>query len=200
MKNVTRLLIGPVAVLVLLALAVLLAAHRIGGRGAEEPVGAVVKLGDRVVQDSHATIAFVGLMALFAFVMWIILRANAGEDKAMPPAKESSASDAASSSKARAAMRKLTRLKIGPVAVLVLLALLALVTVYRARHADEEPVGAVVKLGDRVVHDSHATVAVVVLVALFAFVMWTALRAHEGEDKAMPPARESSASDSTAPR
>ena len=95
---------------------------------------------------------------------------------------------------------KVTRLKIGPVAVLVLLALLALVTVYRARHADEEPVGAVVKLGDRVVHDSHATVAVVVLVALFAFVMWTALRAHEGEDKAMPPARESSASDSTAPR
>jgi hypothetical protein len=97
-------------------------------------------------------------------------------------------------------MRKMTRLKIGPVAVLVLLALLVLVAVYRQRHTDEEPVGAVVKLGDRVVHDSHATVAVVVLAALFAFVMWTALRANEREDKAIPPARESSASDSTAPR
>ena len=94
----------------------------------------------------------------------------------------------------------MTRLKIGPVAVLVLLALLVLVAVYRQRHTDEEPVGAVVKLEERVVHDRHATVAVVGLAALFAFVMWTALRANEREDKAIPPARESSASDSTAPR
>ena len=97
-------------------------------------------------------------------------------------------------------MRKIARLKISPVAVLVLLALLVLVAVYRQRHTDEEPVGAVVNLGDRAVHDSHATVAVVILVALFAFVMWTALRANERQDKAMPPAGESSASDSAAPR
>jgi protein-S-isoprenylcysteine O-methyltransferase Ste14 len=97
-------------------------------------------------------------------------------------------------------MRKMTRLKIGPAAVLVLLALLVVAAVYRARHTDEEPVGTVVKLGDRVVHDSHATVAVVGLVALFAFVVWTALRANEREDKARPSAREPSASDSTAPR
>jgi hypothetical protein len=97
-------------------------------------------------------------------------------------------------------MKKVARLKIGPVAVLVLLALLVLVAVYRQRHTDEEPVAAAVKLGDRAVHDRHATVAVVGLAALFAFVMWTALRAKEGEDKAMPPARESSAGDKTAPR
>jgi hypothetical protein len=36
------------------------------------------------------------------------------------------------------------------------------------------------------------------LMALFAFVTWTVLRANEGEDKAMPAARESSASDKTA--
>ena len=92
MKNVTRLMIVPVAVLVVLALLALLAAHRIGGRGAEEPVGAVVKLADRVIHDSHATVAVVGLAALFAFVIWTALRAE-GEDKAMPPARESSASD-----------------------------------------------------------------------------------------------------------
>jgi len=105
-----------------------------------------------------------------------------------------------SSPKARVAMEKLTRLKIGPVAVMVLLALLVLVTVYRARHTDAEPEEAVVKAEDRVVHDSHVTVAVVGLVALFAFVVWTALRANERDDKATPPARESRASDSTAPR
>jgi hypothetical protein len=34
--------------------------------------------------------------------------------------------------------------------------------------------------------------------ALFAFVMWTSLRAFEGEDKATPPARESSERGTTA--
>ena len=94
------------------------------------------------------------------------------------------------------------RLKIGPVVVLVLLALLTLLVVKRkhltAEEAEDDAVRAVVKLGDPVVRDGHAAVAFLALMALFAFVTWTALRANEGEDKAAPPAGESNASDKTA--
>ena len=98
-------------------------------------------------------------------------------------------------------MKKVTRLKIGPVALLVLLVLLTLLVVKRKQLTAEEAVGdavgVAVKLQDRVVRDKYATVAFVGLIALFAFVIWTALRAKEGEDKAMPPAKESSASGPT---
>jgi hypothetical protein len=57
-----------------------------------------------------------------------------------------------------------------------------------------------VELEDSIVHDSYGTVAFVAVAALFAFVMWTALRANDREGKAMPPRREPSASDKTAPR
>jgi hypothetical protein len=104
-------------------------------------------------------------------------------------------------------MKKETRRKVGPVALLVLLAvaaLLVLLAVHRkgltAKEAEDEVVGTVVKVEDLVVRDRHTAVAVLAMVALFAFVMWTALRANQGEDKAMPPARESSASDRTALR
>jgi hypothetical protein len=101
-------------------------------------------------------------------------------------------------------MKKGTRLKIGPVALLVLLALLTLLVVKRKdltpEEAEDDAVRAIVKLEDPVVRDGHAAVAFLALMALFAFVTWTALRANEGEDKAMPPARESSASDTTASR
>jgi hypothetical protein len=100
-------------------------------------------------------------------------------------------------------MKRVTRLKVGPVAVLVLLALLTVLVVHRrgltAGEAEDETVGAVAKLEDTVARDTYAAVAFVALVALFGFVTWAALRAHEG-DKAMPPARESSASDKTASR
>jgi hypothetical protein len=100
-------------------------------------------------------------------------------------------------------MDKGTGLKIGPVAVLVLLAVLTLLAVKRkhvtAEEAVDEAVRPVVKLGDTAVRDERAAVAFIVLVALFAFVTWTALRAKEGEDKAMPPARESGASGTTEP-
>ena len=101
-------------------------------------------------------------------------------------------------------MKKVTRLKIGPVALLVVLALLTLLVIHRkgltAKEAEDEAVGAAVKLEDTVDRDAYAAVAFLALMALFAFVTWTALRAHEGEDEAMPPARESSASDETAVR
>ena len=99
-------------------------------------------------------------------------------------------------------MKKVTRLKIGPVALLVLLALLTFLVVHRhgltAKEAEDEAVGAVVQLEDTAVRDRYVAVALLALVALFAFVTWTALRAKEGEDKTMPLAGESSASDKTA--
>jgi hypothetical protein len=108
------------------------------------------------------------------------------------------------SPKERVAMKKVTRLKIGPVALLVVLALLTVLVVHRkgltAKEAEDEAVGAVVKLEDTVARDRYVAVAFLTLVALFAFVTWTALRAKEGEDKTMPPAGEPSASDTTAPR
>jgi len=88
-------------------------------------------------------------------------------------------------------MKKVTRLKLGPVTLLVLLALLTLLVVKREHLTAEEA-------EDTVVRDKYAAVAFLALMALFAFVTWTALRANEGGDKAMPPARESSASDTTA--
>jgi hypothetical protein len=106
------------------------------------------------------------------------------------------------SPKERVAMKKVTRLKIGPVTLLVLLALLTLLVVKRqhltAEEAEDDAVRAVVKLEDTVVRDKYAAVAFLALMALFAFVTWTALRADEGGDKAMPPASGSSASDTMA--
>jgi hypothetical protein len=98
-------------------------------------------------------------------------------------------------------MKKVARLKVGSVALLVLLALLMLLVVKRrgltAEEAQDEGVRTVVKLHDTVVRDRYAAVAFLGLMALFAFVVWTALRTKEGEDKATPPASESSASGTT---
>jgi hypothetical protein len=98
-------------------------------------------------------------------------------------------------------MKKVTRRKIGPVALLVLLALLTLLVVKRkhltAEEAEGDAVRVVVKLENTVVRDGYAAVAFLTVMALFAFVMGTALRANEAEDEAMPPARESNASDTT---
>jgi hypothetical protein len=96
MNRVRRLKIGPVVLLVLLALLTLLTVHRRGVTAEEaqdEGVGAVVQLKDMVVRHEPAAVAFVALTALFAFVAWTALRANEGEDKATPPARESGASD-----------------------------------------------------------------------------------------------------------
>jgi hypothetical protein len=109
----------------------------------------------------------------------------------------------ACSPKERVAMEKGTRLKIGPVAVLVLLALLTLLVVKRrhltAEEAADDAMRVGVKLEERAFRDEYGQVAFLALVALFGFVTWTALRAKEGEDKAAPPAKESSASGTTEP-
>ena len=99
-------------------------------------------------------------------------------------------------------MKKVTRRKVWPVALLVVLALLTYLAVHRkgetVEEAEDEAVEVAVKLEDKVGRDDYVVAAFLGVTALFAFVMWTALRAKEGEDKAMPPARESSASDKTA--
>jgi len=60
-------------------------------------------------------------------------------------------------------MKKVTRLKLGPVTLLVLLALLTLLVVKRehltAEEAEDDAVRAVVKLEDTVVRDKYAAVA-----------------------------------------
>jgi hypothetical protein len=100
----------------------------------------------------------------------------------------------------RVAMRNGTRRNLRPVVVLALLVLLALVAVHRrgvtAQEAEDEAVGAVVKVDDAAFRHEFAGVAIVGLMALFAYVMWAALRARE-EDKAMPQASESGASEKT---
>jgi hypothetical protein len=100
-------------------------------------------------------------------------------------------------------MKKVTRLKMGPVALLLLLALLTLLVVKRkhltAEESVDDAVRPVAKLADTVVRHERAAIALLALMALFAFVTWSSLRANEVEDKATPPAKEeSSASGTTA--
>jgi hypothetical protein len=101
------------------------------------------------------------------------------------------------------AMKKETRNNTGAVAVLVLLALLALLVVKRidltAEEGEVAAVRTVGKLENAIIRDERVVIAFLVLMALFAFVLWTQLRTEEGEDKAMPPAGESSVSGTTAP-
>jgi hypothetical protein len=85
MTRVRRLWIGSVAVLVLLALVTLLMVKRqrlTAAEAADVAVQPVVKLGDTFIRDRHAAVAFLALMALFAFVIWTAVRAGAGEGKA----------------------------------------------------------------------------------------------------------------------
>jgi hypothetical protein len=108
------------------------------------------------------------------------------------------------SPKERVAMKEGTRRKVWPFVLLVLLALLAYLAVHRkgetVEEAEDEAVEVAVKLEDKVGRDAYVVAAFLGVTALFAFVKWTALRAKEGEGKAMPPARESSANDKTAGR
>ena len=96
------------------------------------------------------------------------------------------------------------RLEIRLVTGLVLLVLLTLLVVKRqhltTKEAQDGAVWTVVELKDMAGRRKYAVPAFLGLTALFAFVMWTALRAKEGEDRATPPAGESSASGTTAPR
>ena len=94
-------------------------------------------------------------------------------------------------------MTKDTRFSVAPVVVLVLLVLLMLLAVHR-RLTVTEAEEAVVTVHNRVVRDSHSTIALVAMVTLFGYMVWTVLCANQGEAKSMPPTRESSADDKSA--
>ena len=91
-----------------------------------------------------------------------------------------------------------SRLTSAPLAVVVLLALLALLMVSRERITAEEAeigaVGAVVKLKKTILKHERALVAVIFFLALFAFVFWTEFRSSGRDHKSTPPAEESNAS------
>jgi hypothetical protein len=88
--------------------------------------------------------------------------------------------------------------------IITLLVLLSLLLVLLAKRraltideAESDAVQDVVKVQDTVIGDDYVAVVVLAVVALFGFVLWTAIRANQVEDKAMPPASGSSASDTT---
>ena len=94
-------------------------------------------------------------------------------------------------------MKRVARIRFGTVALLVLLALLTLLVVrvkrtqLMAGEAEDAAVRPVVNLVDMLVRHEYAAVAFLVLVALFAYVTWTVLRAHKWKDEAKPPAKAS---------
>jgi hypothetical protein len=93
MKKGTAPNIAPGALLlILVALLILLAVHKRLAT-AEEVEKAVAKVEYHAVRDSHSPVAIIAVVALFAFVAWIVVRGNRGEAKALPPAKGSSASE-----------------------------------------------------------------------------------------------------------
>jgi hypothetical protein len=101
-------------------------------------------------------------------------------------------------------MTKVTRLRLAPFALLVLLVLLAFLVVKRqdltTEEAEDDAVQNVVKAEDTVVRHELAALAVLAVVGLFAFVTWIAIHAKAGEGNATPPTGESSASGTTAIR
>jgi hypothetical protein len=84
---------------------------------------------------------------------------------------------------------------------LVLLALIALLWIHRNGLTADEAVGksagVVVRLTVDASYNEYRAVTVLAVIAMFAFVMWTVLRAYGRENKAKPPAKESSASNKT---
>src|SRR6516225_4294752 len=70
---------------------------------------------------------------------------------------------------------------------LVLLGLIALLAIHRkgltADAAAAKGVGVAVRMEDDVFHDEYRTVATLAVIAMFAFVMWTVLRAKKRADQ-----------------
>jgi hypothetical protein len=86
---------------------------------------------------------------------------------------------------------RMTRQTIRLATLLVFLALVAYLVVHPNGLTTNQAVGEVegeaVEVGRMAVRDKYAIIASLVLVALFGFVMWAAIRANKGEDEAKPP-------------
>jgi hypothetical protein len=89
-KN-TPFSIAPGAILLVLLATLTLLAVQKRLTTAEETEKAAVKVEVNVVRDSYSKVVVIALVALFAYVIWIVLRASPGEAQSTPPAKESSA-------------------------------------------------------------------------------------------------------------
>jgi hypothetical protein len=77
------------------------------------------------------------------------------------------------------------------IVLLMLLALLAVLVAKRQAlridEAEDEAVQAVVTVKNTVVRDEYVAGAVLVVLALFGFVIWAAIRAEQEKNKPMPP-------------
>ena len=86
-------------------------------------------------------------------------------------------------------MNKPTRRNIRLVVSLVLLALLTLLVTIRNKRTHQEAVddavGSVLELNHQVIRHKFVGVAFLAFIALLVFMMWTALRANEGKDRAI---------------
>jgi len=101
-------------------------------------------------------------------------------------------------------MKKLTRSRFGPLALLVLLALLTVLFVMQRRKTlvatrpEYDTHRAVGRLQDAAVRDKRAAGAVVAGVVLLGFVTWIAIRARGREEETVLPAQEASANSTKA--
>jgi hypothetical protein len=100
-------------------------------------------------------------------------------------------------------MEKVTRLRLGPVAVLLLVALLIILVAKRRNLTTDEAVDdsmrTVVNVKNTLVRRDDAAFAVISVVALCAFALWTALRANRGSDDQTPTGAASSGETNSAP-
>jgi hypothetical protein len=94
-------------------------------------------------------------------------------------------------------MKKDTRLGFGPGAILLVLVGVLMLLAVRQGFTPHDLEKTAVKVEDNVVNDSYLKVAVIAMVVLFAYVIWTVLTAKQEGAKAVPPSRESSESDKT---
>jgi|SRR6516164_4579731 hypothetical protein len=92
-------------------------------------------------------------------------------------------------------MKKDIRFHIAPGALLLILVAMLILLAVHKRLATADEVDKAASKAEYQLRDSHASVAIVAVAALFAYVAWTVLRANRGEAEAMPPAKESSAND-----
>jgi hypothetical protein len=94
MNKVSGHAIAAAALLLLLVLFTLLVAKRRDltvDQAEDDTVQTVIRVENTVVRDKYVASALLATLALFAFVIWKVLRVKPGEDPANPPAEESSA-------------------------------------------------------------------------------------------------------------
>jgi hypothetical protein len=97
-------------------------------------------------------------------------------------------------------MKMVRRLNVGSLAVLVLLVLLTVLVVKRKgmtpRQAGAEAMLVVLKVKDTGVRDTHAAVAILIVLILFCFAIWAAVQAPTKDEERASPRQPSAGSSS----